>query len=129
MTDATITGKDGVAEAVLPQGFASLEPYVQQWCQESEQDRAQTRVSTPMPVLREFHGCVLPHLEDMIRHLNGLPNDPHALAPDARRLYQLALMVMEVSAPVDLEWESPDLDEAFPFHRIKFLPPSSSDRP
>jgi len=119
--------KDGVAQASLPTGFATLEPYVHQWCQESEQDRARTRVSTPMPVLREFHAELMPHLEDMIRYLNGFPNDVEALPPDARRLYQLALMVMEVSAPVDLQWDSPDLEEAFPFHRIKFLPPSSSD--
>jgi hypothetical protein len=128
MTSSIQSETGAVAQTSLPPGFALLEPYVHQWCQESEQDRAQTRVSTPMPVLRKFHADLLPHLEDMIRYLNGFPNDPKALPPDARRLYQLALMAMEVSAPVDLEWENPDLDDAYPFHRIKFLPPSSSDR-
>jgi hypothetical protein len=128
MTSSFTDENSAVGQASLPPAFAALERYVPTWCQESEQDRARTRVSTPMPVLREFHAGLLPHLEAMIGYLNGFPNEPTALPPDARRLYQLALMFMEVSAPVDLEWESPDLEDAFPFHRIKFLPPSSSDR-
>jgi hypothetical protein len=112
-------------DATLPAPFAALAPYVSEWCKDSEQARASKRVATSMADLRKFHGELLPHLEPMIEYLTAYPNDPARLPPDAQRLYQLAAMVMEVSAPVDLEWESPDLPEAFPFHRIKFLPPSN----
>lgn len=112
-------------DTALPAAFAMLEPYVAEWALRGEKARAQKRVSTPIEVLRAFQQALLPHLEPMIRYFNTLPNDPDALAPDARRLYCLAQMVMEVSAPLDLQWSSPDIEDVFPLERIKFLPPSA----
>ena len=86
--------------------------------------RDRKRVSTPIAVLREFHAATLPRLEAMIQYFNTLPNDPEALAPPDARLYGLAQMVMEASAPIDLEWNTPDIEDVFPLSRMKFHPPS-----
>jgi hypothetical protein len=108
----------------LPEAFADLEPWIAEWSIRTEQDRAHKRVSTPIAVLREFQAATLPRLEAMIRYFNTLPNDPQALAPPDARLYGLAQMVMEASAPIDLEWNTPDIEDVFPLDRMKFHPPS-----
>ena len=110
--------------AMLPGAFVDLEPWVAEWSLGTEKARAEKRVLTLMPVLREFHAATLPRLEAIIEYLNTLPNDPQALAPGDRRLYALAQMVMEVSAPIDLNWDSSDIEDVFPMRRMKFHPPS-----
>jgi hypothetical protein len=117
-------GIAGTNSASLPAAFADLEPWVAEWSLATEQARAEKRVSTPMPVLRAFHAATLPRLEAIIDYLNTLPNDPQALAPDDGRLYALAQMVMEASAPIDLNWDSADIEDVFPMRRMKFHPPS-----
>jgi hypothetical protein len=115
----------GPGDTTLPPPFAMLEPFVAEWSIQTERERAQKRVSTPIETLRSFHQALLPHLEPMIQYFNTLPNDPDALAPPARRLYDLAQMVMEASAPVDLQWNTPDIEDVFPLERIKFLMPNN----
>jgi hypothetical protein len=109
---------------LLPAAFADLAPWVAAWSLGTEKARAERRVLTPMPVLRAFHAATLPRLEAVIEYLNTLPNDPQVLAPADRRLYALAQMVMEASAPIDLNWESADIEDVFPMSRMKFHPPS-----
>ena len=112
------------AGPLLPEPFADLAPWVAEWSIGSEKARAEKRISTPIALLREFHAATLPRLEAMIEYFNTLPNDPQALAPEAKRLYALAQMVMEASAPIDLNWDTPDIEDVFPMHRMTFHPPS-----
>jgi hypothetical protein len=111
-------------DTALPAQFAHLQPLVAEWAQPTERDRAFKRISTPMAELIAFQGKLLPELEAIIAHLDGFPNDPHALPPDSLRLFRLAQMTMEVSAPIDLEWEQPEGEDAFPLARMTFLSPS-----
>jgi len=111
-------------EDQLPEAFRVLQPLVAQWAQPDERARTTKRVSTPIPALREFHDAVLPHLESILGYLNTLPNDPAALAPPDRNLFRLAQMLMEASAPLDLKWNSPDIEDVFPISRMRFHPPS-----
>jgi hypothetical protein len=113
-----------VAQTTLPPAFSRFEPLVEQWALGSEKARAEKRVATPIELLRSFQQAVLPDLERMIQYFNTLPNDPDALRPEDKRLYHLAQMVMEASAPLDLQWTTPDIEDVFPLERIKFLPPS-----
>ena len=110
--------------AVLPAQFAALAPWAAEWAIDSEKDRAWKRVSTPIEVLREFQAATVPRLVEMIDYFNTLPNDPTALAPDAKRLYAQAKMVMEASAPIDLAWDTSDIEDVFPMPRMNFHPPS-----
>ncbi|MDB5942869.1 MAG: hypothetical protein JWQ13_2435 [Ramlibacter sp.] len=121
---AAVQPQPADAGPLLPPAFADLEPWVAQWSIATEKARAETRVATPIAVLREFHAALLPRLEPMIQYFNTLPNDPDALSPPDKRLYALAQMVMEVSAPIDLNWDTPDIEDVFPMHRMKFHPPS-----
>ena len=109
---------------LLPPAFAEFEPLVAEWSIRTEKARAEKRVGTAIEVLREFHAAVSPRLEEMFQYFNTLPNDPAALAPPDGRLYGLAQMVLEASAPIDLQWDTPDIEDVFPLHRMKFHPPS-----
>jgi hypothetical protein len=74
-----------------------------------------------MALLRGFFDEVEPHIEDIIRFLNGFPNDPAALSPEVKRLYHLAQTFMEIAAPIDLDWPSGDIEDTFPMERFGFL--------
>ena len=109
---------------LLPAEFAELAPWVAEWSIRTEKERALKRVSSSIEVLRAFHAAVSPRLEDMFKYFNTLPNDPDALSPPDSRLYGLAQMVLDASAPIDLQWETTDIEDVFPMHRMKFHPPS-----
>lgn len=114
----------------LPNGFADLEAFCPEWCPTTERDRAFKRATTPMEVLRTFHAETSPRLEAVIDYLNGFPNDPAVLPPDAKRLFQLAQMVMEAAVPIDLQWEISETEDVFPLERLTFTPgaPSRAQR-
>jgi hypothetical protein len=115
-------------EKVLPDDFADLTPLVGEWCLGSEKDRCNKRLTTEMTKLKDFYGAAFPRLEAMIAHLNGFPNDPAKLPADAGRLYDLALMIMEVGAPIDLGWPTGDITDTFPIDRFEFLEQAASAR-
>ena len=105
----------------LPEGFADLEPWAADWALETEEARAGKRVSTPIAKLREFHAATFPRMDAVMVYLNTLPNDPGALASRDKCLFALAQMVMEASAPMDLQWDTSDIEDVFPMERMKFL--------
>lgn len=109
-----------MTEEALPAPFANLAPYVAEWSLAMERDRAVKRVSTDIAKLRAFHDVLAPHMRAIIDYLNTLPNDPDALPGPQKRLFDLARMVMEASAPIDLGWSSPDIEDVFPMDRIGF---------
>jgi hypothetical protein len=104
----------------LPPEFSDLEGYFPEWCTPAERARAAKRVSTDIEVLRAFNAHLAPRMEAIIHYLNGFPNDPLALPPQAQRLYWLAQMVMEASVPIDLQWNSSDIEDVFPLERMTF---------
>ena len=112
------------AGPVLPPAFAQFEPWVAEWSIRTEKARAEKRIGTSIETLREFHAAVSPRLEAMFQYFNTLPNDPEALSPPDARLYGLAQMVLEASAPIDLQWNTTDIEDVFPLRRMKFHPPS-----
>jgi hypothetical protein len=112
-----------MGETTLPAEFAELAPLAAEWALATERERATKRVETPIVRLKAFHDAVFPRIHDIIGYFNRLPNDPDALAPDAKRLYHLAEMFMEAAAPIDLEWPSGDIEDTFPMSRFEFVKP------
>lgn len=110
----------------LPDGFKDLEPYVEEWAMPDEASRAIKRLSSDMDTLTRFHAATAHRIEDIIAFLNGYPNSPKDLPPPERRLFRLAQMIMEASAPIDLHWETPNMEDAFPYQRMRFHPVSGS---
>jgi len=108
---------------LLPTAFAEFEPLVAEWALPNERARAYKRIETPIEKLHAFHAATVGRLEEILDYFNTFPNDPAALPPDAKRLYQLTQMVMEASAPIDLQWPTPDIEDVFPMDRVRFHPP------
>lgn len=116
-----------MTEKLLPDAFADLALLVAEWSLSSEEARFKKRVGSDLETLEQFHAATFPRLEAAMRYLDTLnADDPDALDPPARRLYDLALMVMEAAQPIDLDWRGADLEDCFPLERFVFLPPGAA---
>ena len=108
----------------LPTEFHQFTSFVAEWALATEQERHQKRVGSRLDVVQAFNRAIAPRIHDIIAHLNRFPGaDPDTLPPPERNLYNLALAFMETSHPVDLHWQRPDIDDAFPFERMEYLAP------
>ena len=114
----------------LPEAFKALEPWVAEWSIPHESGRLGKRLSASTTELNKFVSAVFPRIEEIINYLNGIPgNDPDALQPEDRRLFDMALTCMEAVIPSDLGWETNDIDDSWPANRLSFLPPSLFPEP
>ena len=70
----------------LPEGFAELEPYVDDWAKPTRAERYATRLSKPLDELVEFYDAIAPRAEEAIAYLDTLDLDalPDDAAPQAR---------------------------------------------
>jgi hypothetical protein len=107
--------------AALPTPFHSYDSLLAEWRFEQERERANKRITAPIEDLQQFCSLLRPRIDEIIEYLNGFPNDPERLPDDAKNLYLLALMFMEASVPIDLEWKHGDIEDTFPMERLDFL--------
>jgi hypothetical protein len=108
----------------LPAGFEELALFVAQWGLATEKERHRKRVGSRLEDVRSFYQAMTPRIHDIIAHLSSFPGaDPDDLPPPERNLYNLALAFMETSHPIDLNWQRPDIDDAFPVERMEYLAP------
>lgn len=109
----------------LPKEFAALEPFTE-WALPSERDRHRKRIATDLRTVRTFYDAMFPHMNAIMGFLDKIPADDFDRQPaEVKTLHNLALAFMEVSHPVDMNWRTSDVDDAFPSSRFEFLPPSS----
>jgi hypothetical protein len=111
-----------MTEQTLPDAFADLAPLVADWSIATDEARCRKRLATDIAALRAFYDRVFPRLDAIVVHLNQFPNDPDALPKPEKALFDLALMLMEAAAPIDLQWPSSDITDVFPIERFAFLP-------
>jgi hypothetical protein len=84
--------------ALLPNGFADLEPFVG-WAGATETERNHYRIDRTQAEIDAFAAAVVPRLTDICAHLDSFPlNDMPA---DARRLYYLMLSTAEAAPSVE----------------------------
>jgi hypothetical protein len=108
----------------LPAGFEELAPFVAEWGLATEKERHRKRVNSPLEQVRAFYQAMTPRIHDAIAYLSSFPGaDPADLPRPERNLYNLALAFMETSHPIDLNWQRPDIDDAFPVERMEYLAP------
>ncbi|MFJ9707217.1 hypothetical protein [Streptomyces sp. NPDC101234] len=83
----------------LPEGFAELEPYVEDWARATRQERYEMRLSKTMKELDAFYDAIAPRAEEAITHLNGLALDnlPDTELRLLRLLYSLVLVSYAVN--------------------------------
>jgi hypothetical protein len=97
----------------LPDGFADLEPYVEEWARPTHAERYEVRLSKTFDELCEFYDAIAARAEDAIAHLDGLDLD--ALPEDATRLLHLLYSMILVSYAVNVFHQPriPDSGSAF----------------
>jgi hypothetical protein len=93
-----------MAEPLLPPEFSDLEPWVAEWCLDSEPARYAKRLSSTMDEIQAFYDAMMPRAEDAIRHLEKFPLDD--LPEDAWRLLKLLYSLILTSFAVEI-WKQP----------------------
>lgn len=103
---------------MLPEAFADLEPYVDEWALTCERDRFMRLHSATIDELRAFYDAMLPRLEQVLQYLNQWKIGE--LPPQALTLYDLALTFAETAHPIDLKWKDVDFPDAYPWQQFEF---------
>ena len=93
-----------MADATLPAEFSDLEPWVEEWCLDSEPERYAKRLSSTMQELQAFYDAIFPRAEAAIQYLEKLPLDD--LPEDANRLLKLLYSLIVMSFAVEI-WKQP----------------------
>lgn len=89
---------------LLPTEFSELEPFVADWCLDSEPERYAKRLSSTMGEIQAFYDAIMPRAEDAIVYLDKFPLD--ALPEDAVRLLKLLYSLILMSFAVEV-WKQP----------------------
>ena len=93
-----------MATPLLPAEFSDLEPFVADWCLDSEPQRYAKRLSSTMDEIQEFYDAIFPRAEEAIRYLEKFPLDD--LPETAFRLLKLLYSLILMSFPVEI-WKQP----------------------
>lgn len=93
-----------MADRMLPAAFADLEPFVADWCLDSEPARYAKRLSSTMGEIQAFYDAMMPRAEAAICYLEQFPLDD--LPEDAMRLLKLLYSLILMSFAVEI-WRQP----------------------
>jgi hypothetical protein len=100
----------------LPPQFAALAPFVGQWALPNEAARLKTLTGSSIAELKAFYDAVFPRAEEIKAYLMPLRLD--ALPDDAKTLLDLLLTFIETAHPIELNWTTTDIDDAFALERM-----------
>ena len=93
-----------MAEPLLPPEFADLEPWVAEWCLDSEPERYAKRLASSMDEIQAFYDAIFPRAEEAMEYLEQFPLDD--LPEDAFRLLKLLYSLIIMSFAVEI-WQQP----------------------
>lgn len=102
----------------LPDGFAQLEVYVDEWALPTELTRRDKRVLSSMDQHEAFYAAMRDAWPDVSEYLKNAPADN--LSKEAETLLHLSMMSMESGIAVVL-FKRPDSPLAIDHHRLSFL--------
>ena len=102
----------------LPDPFSELEPFAAEWALSNEEDRFRKQMVTSIESLREFYDAMVPRAEEIADYLNAL--DLKALPDDARTLFHMLITFVESAHPIELNWKTTDIEDAFAPERLRF---------
>jgi len=103
-------------EAVLPEKFKELEPFVV-WSLPTERARNRKRLASSMAEIQAFYDTILPRGEAIIEYLNQFALEEMPMKE--KRLFYLVLSLAEVANAVEL-FKQPGVIDGFDPER--FLP-------
>jgi hypothetical protein len=96
-------------EAILPDGFADLEPFAPTWCLATESERYERRMASTMHEMQAFYDAAFPRIGEVLAHCDGFSLDD--MPDDARRLLQLVYSTIMVAMCVEI-WHQPNVINA-----------------
>jgi len=106
-----------VTESRLPSAFAEFEPYAEKWCLETETQRWDARLTTPMPEIRDFYDAFTPRFEEAIDYCDKFPLDD--LPEDVLNLLHLIYSMIMLSMAVEIFGTQKPADSAdAELHRV-----------
>jgi len=100
----------------LPPQFRDLQPFVADWALPGEGERLAKLTSTSIADLKMFYDAVIGRAEEMRAYLDGFRLD--AMPADAQTLLDLLLTFIETAHPIELNWTTTDIDDAFALERM-----------
>lgn len=84
--------------SVLPAAFTDLEPYLA-WALPTENERTYRRKTSEMQDIRDFWEAMAPKLPEVMEYLDRYHESE--LTEDGKRLFYLALAMMEIAPAVE----------------------------
>jgi hypothetical protein len=93
-----------MTDSLLPPEFSDLEPFVEEWCLDSEPERYAKRLSSTMDEIQAFYDAAFPRAEAAMQYLEKFPLDE--LPEDANRLLKLLYSLILMSFAVEI-WKQP----------------------
>ena len=107
-----------IAPALLPRGFESLEPFVEEWVLPDAAARMAKRQSSDISKVVLFYDAMLALGESALGHLRGFSLGDMPAAEE--RLLKLMLSLAEVAPAV--EWyKNVRVYDGFPIERVRYL--------
>ena len=120
-----------MAEPLLPQEFADLEPLAQAgWCLATERERTRKRRTSTPETLRAFYATVRPRLEEALDYLDQFSLD--TMPTKEQNLFNLTLSMTEVAFAVEKYKGNPSgfqAIEASRFVPVHDLPSGAAPKP
>jgi hypothetical protein len=84
--------------AILPPGYADLEPFAD-WALPSERERYAKRLASTMPELQAFYDAAFPRLQSSTEYLESIQMD--GIAEDEKHLLWLFCALVTIAFPVE----------------------------
>jgi hypothetical protein len=106
----------------LPEEFADLSPWLADWALATETERMDKLLSISVDDLRPFYDAMLARMPAIKAWLDQFPL--HAMPPEARTLFDLAMSFMETAHVIDLGWKTTDIEDKFPHERFRIKSPN-----
>ena len=110
--------------AQLPQGFEALETWAPLWAMPTQNRRWEKRLASTKEEITAFYDAVLPHLERILDHADEFPIGE--LPERSARLYDLAMMLAEISPNVELYNGQPNIPHSY--DESRFIAVHGDDR-
>ena len=105
-----------MSESLLPEGFENLSTWVAEWSHATQNKRWDKRLASSREELIDFYQALLPHIEEILDHVDRFKIGQ--LPEDSARLFDLALMLAEISPNVELYDGDPNVPHSFEERRF-----------
>lgn len=100
----------------LPNGFETLEPIAEAWGLPTQDARQAKRRESDTATLQAFYDAVVPHLADILAHVDEFPLGE--LPPESMRLFYISLALAEVAPHIELYRGDPNVPYSFEEERF-----------